>query len=67
MCGAYNGVIGFEKNSVMNKILFGQASPFEIDDNAKKLVDAVVIDVDEETGRAKSIQALSYLEGKRIV
>jgi metallophosphoesterase (TIGR00282 family) len=67
MCGAYNGVIGFEKNSVMNKILFGQASPFEIDDNARKLVDAVVIDVDEETGRARSIQALSYLEGKRIV
>jgi 2',3'-cyclic-nucleotide 2'-phosphodiesterase len=66
MCGAFGGVIGFEKNSVMNKILFGQASLFEIDENAPKLVNAVVIDIDELSGRARSIKALSYLDGKKM-
>ena len=50
----------------MNKILFGQASLFEIDENAPKLVNAVVIDIDELSGRARSIKALSYLDGKKM-
>jgi 2',3'-cyclic-nucleotide 2'-phosphodiesterase len=66
MCGAYDSVIGFEKNSVMDKILFGKEGHFEIDDAAKPIVNAVVIDVDEETGKALAVFPLSYLEGKPL-
>ncbi len=55
MCGAYNGVLGFERNSVINKTVFGSESRFELKDEDKELINAVVIDVDEVTKKCKEI------------
>lgn len=66
MCGASDSVIGFEKNSVMGKILYGKEGHFEIDDGAVPIVNAIVIEVDEETGKALDIFPLSYLGGKPL-
>lgn len=55
MCGAANGVLGFEKNSVMNKTLFGQDTKFDLDLNDQPMVNAVVIDVDEITHKCREI------------
>ena len=53
MCGALNGVLGFEKESVMNKTLFGSESRFVIDENDTQMVNAVVLDIDEMTFKTK--------------
>lgn len=55
MCGAANGVLGFEKHSVMNKTLFGNNERFTLDDNDEKMINAVVIDINEETKKAREI------------
>lgn len=55
MCGAYNGVLGFERTSVINKTVFGNEARFELKDKDQELVNAVVLDVDEETKKCKEI------------
>jgi len=62
MCGASDGVIGFEKNSVINKIVYGQKGVFEINDNARPMVNAVIIEVDDTTYKAISIETINLLE-----
>jgi hypothetical protein len=50
-----DGVIGFEKNSVINKIVYGRKRPFGLDDHAPMMVNAVVMDFDETTLKCRSI------------
>ena len=64
MCGAYDGVLGFEKHSVMNKTLYGDKSRFELDEHATPMVNAVVIDVDEISKRCREIFPI-YIVGKK--
>ena len=55
MCGAANGVLGFDKNSVIAKTIFGNEQRFEINNEDQEMVNAVVLDIDEETKLAKQI------------
>jgi metallophosphoesterase (TIGR00282 family) len=57
MTGAYEGVIGFTRDRIIEKFLSQTPRAFE---TAKKDIrlSGVVIDVDEETGRARKIQRL---------
>lgn len=55
MCGDANGVLGFEKHSVMNKTLFGNKSKFEIDVNGQQMINAVVLDIDESSKKCREI------------
>ena len=55
MCGAANGVLGFEKNSVINKTLFGNNARFEIDTKDKEMINAVVLTIDEDTKKCVEI------------
>lgn len=64
MCGAFNSVIGFEKESVMNKTLFGNNSKFQIDENSPEMINAVIMDIDEITKKCKEIFAISFHEEK---
>ena len=64
MCGAANGVLGFEKNSVMRVTMFGEKDRFTFDDNDQGLLNGVVIDVDEVTHKAKEIITVKLLEEK---
>ena len=61
MCGAYNGVLGFEKHSVMNKTLFGSESRFIIDENDVEQINAVVIDIDEMTYKCKEFFSIKIV------
>ncbi len=45
MCGQLNGVIGFQKESVINKIVYGKTEPFTIDDFDLSQINAVLIDL----------------------
>ena len=64
MCGAANGILGFEKNSVMRVTMFGEKDRFAFDDNDQGLLNAVVIDVDEATHKAREIVTVKLLEEK---
>jgi len=64
MCGDSNGVLGFEKHSVMNKTLFGEKTKFEIDNNATSMINGAVIDVDEFTKKCREIFPIKMLGGK---
>lgn len=55
MCGAYNGVLGFERTSVINKTIFGNEARFELKENDTNLINAVVIDVDDITKKCKEM------------
>ena len=62
MTGFADGVLGFEKESVVGKLMYGEQSKFTLPDEGRGLFSAVVIDVDENTGLAKSIFPIYYLE-----
>lgn len=64
MCGAYNGVLGFERNSVINKTLFGNNERFTLDDNDQMMINAVVIDIDEISKKAKDIFVIKIVGDK---
>lgn len=64
MCGAFDGVLGFEKHSVMNKTLYGNNARFELDENATPMVNAVVMDIDEISKKCREIFPIT-LVGKK--
>ena len=67
MCGDANGILGFEKHSVMDKTLFGNKSKFEIDVNGQQMINAVVIDVDDQTKKCREIFPVKVFGEKKHV
>lgn len=61
MTGFKDGVLGFDKESVIKKNMYGLSGKFEPPENGKGLLSAVVVDVDEQTGLANDIFTI-YLE-----
>ncbi len=64
MCGAANGVLGFEKNSVIRVTMFGEKDRFGFDENDQGMVNGVVIDIDELSHKAREIVAIKLMEDK---
>ncbi|HOC80650.1 MAG: TIGR00282 family metallophosphoesterase [Bacilli bacterium] len=65
MCGAYNGVIGFKKEEVINRTLFGKDDIFQLDEGDQSLLSAVVLDIDNNTKKAQEIFPIYILENGR--
>ncbi|HBF67857.1 MAG TPA: TIGR00282 family metallophosphoesterase [Firmicutes bacterium] len=61
MCGAANGVLGFERNSVINKTIFGGTERFEIGGDDQEMINAIVLDIDNDTKRCKEIFTVKLL------
>lgn len=62
MCGLYDGVLGFDKDTVINKTVFGKTGKFETPSEGKGIFCGVVIDADESTGLANDIFSIYYVE-----
>lgn len=62
MCGEYESILGFETNSVVNKTVYGYEAKFTLNEDGKGLFCAVVIDIDEHTGKARNIFPIYYVE-----
>lgn len=62
MTGLNDGVLGFEKDSVVRKLMYGENGKFAIPDDGKGLFSAVVIDADEVTGLARDIFPIYFVE-----
>ena len=58
MTGGHGGIIGMTAESVIPKFLYGTPSKFEICDTDVRF-QAVVIDVDDETGRGMDIRRIN--------
>ena len=62
MCGAYDSVLGFEKESVLKKTTFGESKKFELVDEGQAIFSAVVIDIDNQSGLANEIFPIYFVE-----
>lgn len=58
MTGPKNGIIGVEKNSVIQKMWFNHEVHYDYDNKDEGLLSAVVLDVDEATYKTKEIYPL---------
>jgi metallophosphoesterase (TIGR00282 family) len=63
MCGSSDGIIGFTKESVINKIVYGQNGIFELETSGPTMINAVLMDFDETSFACTSIKALNVAEG----
>lgn len=57
MCGAANSVLGVKKDLALKRFLTGEKTPLEGEENGSAEIGYVVIDIDEATGKAKSIES----------
>jgi metallophosphoesterase (TIGR00282 family) len=62
MTGFADGVLGSTKETVVNKLIYGQQSKFQTPDEGRGLFSAVVIEVDDDTGLSTNIFPIYYLE-----
>ena len=62
MTGYADGALGFDKDSVVKKITYGEMSRFQIPDEGRGLFSAVVLDIDESTGKCKEIFPIYFEE-----
>lgn len=60
MTGGHGGVIGMRLDSVLPKFLTGTPSKFEVDESAVRF-QAVIVGIDDETGRALNIRRIDML------
>jgi metallophosphoesterase (TIGR00282 family) len=59
MTGPHNGIIGMDKLAILKRFLDGQPARFEVATGDVQM-NTVLIDVDETTGRARSIERLRF-------
>ncbi|MGM7701248.1 TIGR00282 family metallophosphoesterase [Pseudalkalibacillus sp. Hm43] len=57
MTGPYDGILGMSKEAVLKKFLTNLPVRFEVE-NGREQLSGVVIDLDKETGQAKSIRRI---------
>ena len=62
MTGLYDGALGFDIDSVTEKIIYGHQAAFKIPDEGRGLLSAVVIDVDNYSGKAQEIFPIYLVE-----
>ncbi|KUK62867.1 MAG: Metallophosphoesterase [Synergistales bacterium 57_84] len=65
MTGGHGGVIGMEKDAIINRFLTGMPTKFEVCKTDLKM-DAVVVEIDGSTGRSLSIDRLSLEYVKEV-
>ncbi len=62
MCGLKDGILGFDANSVIARTIYNQQSRFETPKIGKRMFNAVILDVDEYSGKTKQIFTINYQE-----
>lgn len=60
MCGPVDSVIGMESGTVVPRFLTGMPTKFEVG-GGRTMVNAVMVEIDHSTGRARSIERINYL------
>lgn len=69
MTGPYDGILGMERNAIIGKFLNQLPARFVVPDNGPTILSACIIEVDDTSGKSKSIQPIQispdkpFLEG----
>jgi len=63
MTGPYEGVIGFRSDRVLSRFLLQTPTSFEVAKRDVRMA-AAIVDIDEETGRARGIERLLLTDGE---
>lgn len=66
MTGPYDGVLGMKKEKVLEKFLTSLPQRFEVVEEGRTILSYCIIDIAEESGKAKSIQAFSISEDRPL-
>ena len=64
MTGYADGVLGCTSETVVEKLIYGKQTKFQVPDEGRGIFSAVVIDVDDMTGLANQIFPIYYLENE---
>ena len=64
MTGYADGVLGCTSKTVVEKLIYGKQTKFQVPDEGRGIFSAVVIDVDDMTGLANQIFPIYYLENE---
>jgi hypothetical protein len=62
MTGLYDGALGFDKETVVNKLMYGNQTRFDLPNEGRGLFSAVVLDVDENSGQCIEIFPIYQIE-----
>ncbi len=62
MCGYADGILGCETSSVNLKTLYGQSTHFVYPDQGRAMFSAVVLDIDDKTGKCTDIFPILFEE-----
>lgn len=62
MTGLYDGALGFNKDTVVSKLMYGNNVRFDIPEDGKGVLSAVVLDVNEITGKTEDIFPVYIIE-----
>ena len=63
MTGFYDGVLGFTKETVVPKIMYGEQGKMQTPDDGNGVLSAVIMNIDDMTYKCKSIKAIKYWHG----
>jgi metallophosphoesterase (TIGR00282 family) len=64
MTGPYDGILGMKKEPVIEKFLTALPKRFEVVEKGRSNLSGCIIDIDDATGRARSIQPFQINEDK---
>lgn len=62
MTGPYDSILGVDKESIINRFLTNMPTRFEVDKQGRNQLNGCIIDIDLETGKAKSINRIMINE-----
>lgn len=65
-CGKEESIIGYSPASIRAALVEKQKVRFAIDEEGQTELDFAVIEIDEETGDCRSIDAYRYVDGKEV-
>lgn len=64
-CGAYDSIIGFDVDSTIDRMVYNLGR-LAVPNSGRRVVYGTIVDVDENDMKAKSIEAICYLDGKEL-
>lgn len=64
MSGFYDGVLGFTKETVVPKIVYGESGKMQTPDDGNGVLSAVVMKIDDNTFKCINIKTIKYVESE---
>lgn len=66
MTGPYDGILGMKREAIIEKFLTALPKRFEVVEEGRSILSACIIDIDDQTGQAKRIEAFQISEDRPL-